>query len=234
MRASTSLLLMLSLSRKRAWASNSAFFCRSSALRAVNCSEANTMALSLWFMACMASSHCRINTCRSLCSFLKSSAALSSWIWAACVSTTSSSRSAFLATTARLIFSSICCSSLTLAASCFLYLSSAALSSSFCRCASAHCSISSWFQFISSLNPSSFSLALYTEACKLATLSASSARSAMSLPMSLVNRPVSLSARACRCFSVLISFVLDSTRPCVYLSSCCTFCRCSSMMPIRS
>mmetsp|Transcript_34454 Transcript_34454/g.87088 ORF Transcript_34454/g.87088 Transcript_34454/m.87088 type:complete len:214 (+) Transcript_34454:130-771(+) len=211
MRASTSRLFSPSDSRKRACASSAAFFSRSSLLWMENCSDATAIAVSRCRIASNASSHCLMRSCRSWCSLRKSSAALSSWICAACVSSTSASSSSFLPTTARLIFSSDSCSSLTLAASACRYFSSAALSSSFCRCASAHCSSSSWFQFMSSLKPSSFSLARKMLACRPATLSASSAFSAASLPTSLRRRPFSRSAIDCRCFSVSISLALAST-----------------------
>lgn len=42
------------------------------------------------------------------------------------------------------------------------------------------------------------------------TLSLSSWRSPTSLPISLLNLPISLSASALRCFSLAISFPLDS------------------------
>jgi RNA polymerase sigma factor (sigma-70 family) len=65
--------------------------------------------------------------------------------------TSCSSSLAFLATSI-VSFSMLRVSSLILASSARLYFSRVRLSSSFCLAARAHCSSSSWFQFISSLN----------------------------------------------------------------------------------
>mmetsp|Transcript_43360 Transcript_43360/g.36321 ORF Transcript_43360/g.36321 Transcript_43360/m.36321 type:complete len:246 (-) Transcript_43360:208-945(-) len=101
--------------------------------------------------------HCSYNSCLSLCAFLNSSATESNSICVLCVSVTSLSISLVF-----LLFSMVRRSidrviSLILISSCLRYFSSVRLSSSFCLDASAHCSSSSWFQFISSLNWSSFS-----------------------------------------------------------------------------
>ena len=73
---------------------------------------------------------------------MKSSAVLSSWICTDCVSVTSSSRLLVAATTRFVMFSTAKLSSLTFESSCLVYLSSTALSSSFWRLATAHCSSS--------------------------------------------------------------------------------------------
>mmetsp|Transcript_5128 Transcript_5128/g.9692 ORF Transcript_5128/g.9692 Transcript_5128/m.9692 type:complete len:370 (-) Transcript_5128:597-1706(-) len=151
-RASTSLLLAFSCSRNLAFSSKLACFSRISIFLCANASLAAAMSPSRRFMLSTASSHCRTRFCRSSCNRRKSSAVLSSWIWEACVSVTSPSSSVFLRFTFLVSFSMCRLSSLTRASSARLYFSMARLSSSFWRDANAHCSNSSWFQFISSLN----------------------------------------------------------------------------------
>mmetsp|Transcript_34864 Transcript_34864/g.85367 ORF Transcript_34864/g.85367 Transcript_34864/m.85367 type:complete len:294 (-) Transcript_34864:545-1426(-) len=143
MRASSSLLLFTSCSRNLARSSKAACAARITFFFAANALDASWMASSRRFIASTASSHCRTSSCRSLCRLRKSSAVLSSWICAACVSVTSLSNSAFLVCTCLVIFSMARFSSLTRASSARWYFCSARLSSSFCRDASAHCSSSS-------------------------------------------------------------------------------------------
>mmetsp|Transcript_17079 Transcript_17079/g.27402 ORF Transcript_17079/g.27402 Transcript_17079/m.27402 type:complete len:315 (-) Transcript_17079:457-1401(-) len=157
-RASISLLLLTSCSRNRARSSSAACLARISRFLTANALDASWIASSRRFIDSTASSHCRTRSWRSACRARKSSAVLSSSIWDACVSVTSPSSSAFFACTCLVIFSMDRLSSLTRASSARWYFCSARLSSSFCRLARAHCSSSSWFQFINSLNWSRRSL----------------------------------------------------------------------------
>mmetsp|Transcript_21065 Transcript_21065/g.49493 ORF Transcript_21065/g.49493 Transcript_21065/m.49493 type:complete len:302 (-) Transcript_21065:352-1257(-) len=104
------------------------------------------------------SSHCSIIFLRSSCSWRNSSAVLSISICLACVSVTRSSNSFRRLAFSTVSFSTVKVNSRTLESSARLYFSSVSSSSSFCLAAMAHCSSSSWFQFISSLNWSNFSL----------------------------------------------------------------------------
>ena len=140
---STSTLFFCSLSKKASRSTRTSCFSRSWRLATENCSCARWIASSRFCIDTTACSHCDTSSPRSSCSLRKSSAVLSSSICAACVSVTSSSSSAFFFCTAASIFSSCSERSFIFASSAFEYLSSARLSSSFCRAASAHCSSSS-------------------------------------------------------------------------------------------
>mmetsp|Transcript_5315 Transcript_5315/g.17664 ORF Transcript_5315/g.17664 Transcript_5315/m.17664 type:complete len:397 (-) Transcript_5315:550-1740(-) len=232
--ASSSRLFATSLSRNFAVWSSAICFSRSSSLRCANASLARWMLSSRLRMASTASSHWRTSSWRSPCSSRKSCAVLSSWICALCVSVTSASRSFFLRATSLVIFSMWRFSSLMRASSARWYLSRARLSSSFCREASAHCSSSSWFQFMRSLNWSIFSFPRYTWFWSEFIFSKSSACSFSSLNTSPRSRPASRSTSCLRWSSVSISLFFESTLLCVYTSSWRTFLRCSLMIWILS
>mmetsp|Transcript_17066 Transcript_17066/g.59843 ORF Transcript_17066/g.59843 Transcript_17066/m.59843 type:complete len:583 (-) Transcript_17066:118-1866(-) len=216
------------------WSCRMACFSSMSALACANRSPAAAISSSRRRIASMASCHCRTSCCRSACSWRNSSAVLSSSICFACVSVTSSSSSTRRALTALVTFSICSVSSLMRDSSARVYFSSARLSSSFCRAARAHCSNSSWFQFICSLKRSRRSLPLNTWFCTMFISSCTASARVSSLLSSSRTRPASRSASCFRWSSLAISLFLASTSCCVCASSCCTFFRCSSIMRTRS
>mmetsp|Transcript_35387 Transcript_35387/g.87943 ORF Transcript_35387/g.87943 Transcript_35387/m.87943 type:complete len:259 (+) Transcript_35387:4176-4952(+) len=176
-------------------------------------------------MAVTASSHCLMSACRSMCSFLNCSAVRSSSICAACVSVTSFSNSSFFSLASIVSFCTARLRSRIFCSSARWYLSIVRLSSSFCLAATAHCSSSSWFQFISSLNWSSFSLPLKISFWFVFIRSWYSSMSPSNRFNSAPRRAACLLARCVICSSVSISLFLASTRACVCWHSCCTFLR---------
>mmetsp|Transcript_48062 Transcript_48062/g.70413 ORF Transcript_48062/g.70413 Transcript_48062/m.70413 type:complete len:274 (-) Transcript_48062:164-985(-) len=189
---------------------------------------------SRFFMASIACSHCKTSCCRSACRVLKSTAVLSSSICDVCVSVTSFSRDCSFSETFLVSFSRLRFISLILTSSAREYFWSASVSSSFCFAASAHCSISSWFQFICSLKASIFSLPRKMWFCVRLRRSCRSKAERSDFEMSCSSRPASRCANCLRWSSVSTSLLLASVSCCVLTSSCCTFLRCSTMTAIRS
>mmetsp|Transcript_19163 Transcript_19163/g.51609 ORF Transcript_19163/g.51609 Transcript_19163/m.51609 type:complete len:669 (-) Transcript_19163:113-2119(-) len=220
-----------SSSSRSAW---SACFSRRAAFCCWKRSPAASMSLSRRCMFFTASSHWRTSCWRSAWSLRKSSAVLSSTICCDCVSVTSASSSERLTCTSAIIFSIWRVSSRILPSSALVYFASAMESSSFWRAASAHCSSSSWFQFILSLNASICSFPLNMAFCAMLSLSWSSATSALCFFSSAKKRPFSRSASCFRWSSVSISCTRASTSCCVVTASFSTFARCSRIVLVRS
>mmetsp|Transcript_40081 Transcript_40081/g.95054 ORF Transcript_40081/g.95054 Transcript_40081/m.95054 type:complete len:438 (-) Transcript_40081:365-1678(-) len=192
----------------------------SSSFLSTRASPSPWMASSRRFMVSMDCSHCATSVCRSKCTALKSAAVLSSSICDACVSVTSFSSRLSLDDTSLVSFSRARFISLIFISSARWYFCSARLSSSFCFAASAHCSISSWFQFICSLNASMFSLPRKMWFCVKLRRSCSSNICCSALPMSCRTRPTSRDASCLMCSSVSTSLFLASQSCCVLTSSC--------------
>mmetsp|Transcript_10387 Transcript_10387/g.22055 ORF Transcript_10387/g.22055 Transcript_10387/m.22055 type:complete len:329 (+) Transcript_10387:1201-2187(+) len=210
-RISTSALFFSSVFRNAFFSASCSCWALISAFICANSSCDRMMASSRCCIACTACSHWPTSSRRCWCKARKSSAVLSSSICLACVSVISASSSACFAVTALRTFSSCKLSSFILASSALVYLRRARLSSSFCRAASAHCSSSSWFQFICSLNLSICSFPLKIEACSDEILSVRSAISCCCFFNSEENRPRSRSASCLRWSSVSISLTLALT-----------------------
>mmetsp|Transcript_41489 Transcript_41489/g.68041 ORF Transcript_41489/g.68041 Transcript_41489/m.68041 type:complete len:472 (+) Transcript_41489:1582-2997(+) len=215
-------------SRSRCWATASAFssfWRRASAYRSPRALISSSRRRS----ASMASCHCCTSRRRSACSERNSSAERSSSICFAWVSVASASSCRLRSSTAWFIFSICSVRSLILASSARVYFCSARLSSSFCLAASAHCSSSSWFQFICSLNRSSRSLPRKTAPWAAESRSCASSMARASRLASCTYRAVSRWASWARCSSVWISLSLDSSSAFVCVTSCRTLRRCSSI-----
>mmetsp|Transcript_34739 Transcript_34739/g.109092 ORF Transcript_34739/g.109092 Transcript_34739/m.109092 type:complete len:243 (-) Transcript_34739:139-867(-) len=182
----------------------------------------------------MLSCHCWMSCCRSLCSCRNSDAALSSSICFACVSVASSAIWFLRSTCSFVSVSMRSMSSLMRDSSARVYFCSARLSSSFCFSAMDHCSSSSWFQFMRSLNSSRRSLALKISFCAVFSCSCVVWMLFSTRVPSLRHLPASRSASSRMCTSVSFSFTLAATSPFVCCTSCCTLEVCSFITLTRS